>query len=68
MVGCRGFGAARIDERDGAKDLNSPLDLGQDVSSNAAVTVASGIYVGSNASVTLVHVGANAAVALVVAG
>jgi len=68
VVGSRGFGVARPDGRDGAEGINSPLDLGQDVSPNAAVTVASGIYVGSNASVTLVHVGAYAAVALVVTG
>jgi len=67
VVGCSGFGAARPDERDGAKGFNSPLDLSHDDGPNAAVPVAHGNH-GSNASITLVDDGTDAAVSLVVAG
>ena len=69
MVGCRGFGVARTDQRDGAKGFNSPLDLSQHDGSNAAITMALGQHNGSNASVTLEeHDGTDAAVSLVVTG
>jgi hypothetical protein len=65
VVSCGGFGAARVDERDGAKGFNSPFDLGLHVGPHAANSVAVG-NIGSNASNTLVHVGSYAADALVV--
>jgi hypothetical protein len=64
VVSCGGFGAARTDERDGAKDFNDPFDLGLYDGTDAPDSVAVGND-GSNASNTLVHDGTDAADALV---